>query len=488
MEDLPELPFERLLSYLNLADRLRARAVCKRWREKFDTYPVKHLCFSNRPAGFCWGKRRLVSGVYTGNFISSRQFATFFNAYASTILTNLKHLRLCDFGFGVMSQPAFACTLNLFAKLEQLDIIRLNYPSNLEVELKLDLPMLQRIHLEEITGMARFALDTAKLQEVVILKSFFLRLDLVHTETVETLITNSLRCEAVKKFKNLKFLHSDDTSVVDSTILYDLKQLKEVHLSYLDHGICELFEQKRLDRRADLKVYLLGLLLTDPDDPELDSFDSIEEAFVPLAANLPRLADEIRFHRVLNYSTVDRVPAGSDIEILKRFTDLDHLSVDQPVQDVQRFLNLFKHLDIIELVIFCDQPQELFDRLPEHSSLQMLTIEHPKGSNPFAVPSQHSLGHFEFLFGLHHLIELCLDCSIDLQLIQRICEGLQFLARFEFKLTGTKYGERFVIKIDHLQQFELYRVSYGFLGEMGSSSFVNLDAVIQHLHNFTIKF
>ena len=40
--------------------------------------------------------------------------------------------------------------------------------------------------------------------------------------------------------------------------------------------------------------------------------------------------------------------------------------VDKTVQDRQRFLDILKSFDYIsELLFDCDQPQELFDRLPE---------------------------------------------------------------------------------------------------------------------------
>lgn len=40
MDDLPDLPFEMLLSYLDLKDLLKSRAVSRRWLAKIDSLTV----------------------------------------------------------------------------------------------------------------------------------------------------------------------------------------------------------------------------------------------------------------------------------------------------------------------------------------------------------------------------------------------------------------------------------------------------------------
>ena len=96
MDDLPELPFEQVLSYLSLEDLLKSRAVSRAWYNRIDNFKVKSLCFSNLPSGFIDGKSRLVSGVFVQNFISSTRFECFFGTFGQSILYNLKHLRLCE--------------------------------------------------------------------------------------------------------------------------------------------------------------------------------------------------------------------------------------------------------------------------------------------------------------------------------------------------------------------------------------------------------
>ena len=124
MDELPELPFEQVLSYLNLKDRLKARTVSRAWRNTFDRYSVKTLCYSARSSDFIFEKSRWVKGEFAENFISSTRFASFFDTFGQTILSSLKHLRLCDIDLCEGDQTTFVRILNPFRQLGQLGLIR----------------------------------------------------------------------------------------------------------------------------------------------------------------------------------------------------------------------------------------------------------------------------------------------------------------------------------------------------------------------------
>ena len=96
MDDLPMLPFEKILSYLSLEDRIRSRVVSRRWCKWIDSSRVNSLFYSNRPSGSIEESARLVSGAYVHNFTSSIGFDSFFVPFSQSILSSLKRLRLCD--------------------------------------------------------------------------------------------------------------------------------------------------------------------------------------------------------------------------------------------------------------------------------------------------------------------------------------------------------------------------------------------------------
>ena len=458
MDDLPELPFEKVLSYLSLQDHLRLSAVSRSCHQKVTNSRVKSLCYSSRPIGFIHGKSRWVSGPFAQNFISSTRFASFFNTYGQTILSSLKHLRLCDLDLSARNETAFARTLNSFGQLEELDIIRAQCGS--QRQCKLNLPMLTSIQLEKVKVNRKLILDAPRLREVRAMDCYDLRVEIVHGESVESLITSSLTFVEVKKLKNLNYLYVDlFLNGVDSTFLSSLKQLKEVHLNYRS-GVSLLYEQKRRYDRTDLKIYLCGLLQSGLNDPPLRDFIfGFPEDLGYLIENPSKVADVMPFYRFPRYFSIERVGPEVPINLMNKFTGLNTLSIDQPVQNIERLLDLLKKFqNIVELWFEGTHSQELFDRLPEHCAVQKLII--------INVPSD--LG---FLFRLKHLIHLDLHClRVDVELIRKAFEKLPFLSFFRcYSAT---------IDVRHPKQF---RVSLSLSLNSKTTTVSDLNAVIQFI-------
>ena len=424
MDDLPELPFEKVLSYLSLEDRLKARAVSRRWYHQINRFKVKTLCYSQRPAGFIYGKGRWVSGAFAQNFISSSRFKSFFNTFGSTIFSNLKHLRICDLALNEASK-SFVSILNMFGRLEELDIILfvlISSASAPDEEVELNLPMLASIHLERVERIDQLTLDTPRLKRVKLLAcSPLLRLKLVHVDSVEWLATDVMTHVEMKYLKSLKYLYNELFSKIDSTFLSGLKQLKEVH-TLNRVSISKLFAQKRRYACTNLKIFFHGFLLNGPDDPFL-LFRNFEDTLVYLIKNPSRLADEIPIRFDLPYAAPEGVVPGSEINIFSRFTDLKMISANSriPVQDVQRFLDLLKNVpNIVQLEFSGDHPQDLFDRLPEHSAVQYLFIECP-------------VSDFRFLYRLEHLVDLQYCHQITTEIVRKAFEKLPFLRVLQFQ-------------------------------------------------------
>ena len=467
MDDLPELPFEKVLSYLSLEDRIKARAVSRRWYTVINSFRVKTLCYSDHPSGFIREKNRWVSGAFAENFISSRlskrffisscPSERFFDTFGRSMLSNLKRLHLVDIDVDVYGRaPVFPSALSSFGQLEELAIVRFqHYDHNPQAEFKLILPMLHSIHLEDLSGIKVMTLDAPKLKKVKTKNSStdHLRLELVHAESVETLVSSFDQLSMVKRMKNLRYYYPSFYHFYgpnDQTFLSSLEHLKEIHLQS-SYNVNELFQQKQLHGRTDLKIFLCGLLLDGPDDSAIGSLDFRNEStFGRLAESSARLADEIPLHDLLLYEEIEPVAPQLAINLLKRFVDLKSIRLFDRVQDVQRFLDLLKSFDVVELSFNGGQPQELFDRLPEHCAVQKLAID---------AEDDHPPEDISFLFRLKHLIRLDLSSiqPIDVQFVRKVLTKFEFLSFF--MISNTNINKGMEIAIRYPKRFEIWIVN-----------------------------
>ena len=460
MDELPALPFEQIVSYLGLADRLKARAVSRGWRRRFGEFKVKSLCCSEHPSGFIRGKSR--RSTLASNFIASTRFNSFFDTFASTILSDLKYLRLCE--IDPANRITFIPALNSFGRLEELDIVWIDNPlanflnPRKKMNFEVNLPILRSIRIKHMCESEKLTLDAPQLKLVKFCNSPWVSLELVHGESVEWFITHESRKTEMKNLKNLRYLHVQGYSETDPTFLSSLDQLREIHVNNRKDAE-EIVKQKQRYGRADLKIYRFGCLLDGAEDPLVSSFGYFIDrgTFAYLAENSTRLADQIPLYDYLYYSEIERIEPGLEINALRKFTDLSLIIVNDSVQDIERFLDLLKDLDnIVNLQFECAQPQELFDRLPEHCAVQQLRID-------------TELSDYRFLSRLHDLIELVLFRSIDIESVRKVLE-LRFLSTFNFRYLD----ERVKIRIHHPKRFEVS-------GNRKWTSIPDVNAVIQFI-------
>ena len=466
MENLPLLPFKQILNHLSLEDRLKSRSVSRAWRDMFD-FRLKTLCYSNRPSGFILRKNRWINGVFAQNFICLPQLEPLVNTFGQTILSNLKELRVCDRHFIIRKDgPSLFSTLNAFTHLEELHLfgLQLHVIGSQGREFELNLLELRVIKLVEISGIQKLILDAPRLQEANLVECSDLELEIIHVNSVEKLITWRSKSVEMKKLKNLKYLYCGDSplgySRTGSGFLSSLPNLAEIHLSDRN-DVSSLFEQRLKYDRPDLKIFLWGCLLNAPNH-YLTRYKShyihyFQTNFVHLIQKDWILADEIPFCYRLNY--IEAIASELTTSIANRLSHLNKLIVPKPVQHIERFLNFLTICEHVgQLQFECDQPQELFDRLPDIGAIQSLVI--------LSGPSD-----FRFILRLKHLVRLDLDCQVDVEFIRKAL-GLEFLSWFKFQFNN----QRATVEIDHPKKF---RVSV----DRRHTCVPDLDTAIQFIQN-----
>ena len=419
---LADVPFEKILNYLSLEERIHLRLVSRRWCHTINNLRPTRLCYARRERGFIFAKNRLISGAFAQNFIYSPNFDVFFDTFGSTILSGLKHLRICELDLSTGMRKVLMSVVNTFDRLEALDLLRFSLEGN-AVTFRLVLPMLNSLYLEDLDAVKKIILVTPRLSSIKILDwSSSFSLEIEHPESVRRLTTWELARVRLEQLTNLTHLYLGQYAEMDYPFLTSLQQLEEIHLADKDN-VRQAFKQKESAGRYDLKIFYCGLQLTDPGDQALDALSCYypNDTICYLAKNTLRLASEIAFSESFAWAVAGDIPPGYDVNVFKRFIKSDSLIVNGLVrlERIDRFLHLVNSLNIASLAFDNYQEPDLFDQFTENCTIQKL----------FLYQTVYGL---EFLPRLKHLICLQINFSIEYELVEQILKNLEFLLQFEF--------------------------------------------------------
>lgn len=469
INELPELPFEHLLSYLSLKERIRSRRVSKRWYCVINSFRVECLCYSNCPIDKIQdNKERWITGKFSErNFINSTQFSLFF-FHTLTIFSNLKRLRFRDVHLSKEKDlVAFCCILNSFGQLEHLDLIKVHFDAQRNLPtLNLNLPMLTSFQLLNVIYFHELILKAPRLQTVRILNSKYLRVTIVDGQSVQRLIIDCWENIDIKTLKTLQILYASLLSTIGPNFLFDLPKLKEIH-TINSSNVLELFEQRRKLGRTDLLIYLCALRLNGANDPRIATY---QESFAShiylndLVANLDRLADEVPFSCKLYYTNTRNAGPKSDLikfNFLRRFTGPVEIVVLDLVQNTQQFLEVLKNCGYaIDLWFGGVQSQTLFEQISQHcvANVRNLTLFYP--------PSLR----LDFLYRLKHVTRIYLNWQIEIETIRKAFEELPVLSSIRF-LIGDE-----TVAINRIGTFKQFQIWFRTTGQTLFAS--DLNAVI----------
>lgn len=163
MDNLPDLPFEKIIGYLDLEELIKADA--KRWLETIESLQVKSLfyCAAKKDMNTTRPPSDLAAYEY---HIWSSHFCAFISKFRGSVLKELKMLCVDFFHFQEKeAQRSLFKTLNSLVQLERLAITRNGEISALE----LSLPNLHYLRCDRVSVWSvksDFLLNLPQLREV----------------------------------------------------------------------------------------------------------------------------------------------------------------------------------------------------------------------------------------------------------------------------------------------------------------------------------
>ena len=418
MEDLPDLPFDEILDYLDLVEVIRARAVSKKFYLKinhfFLKFRVRNLLLSDTKRGFP-NTCRLFIGKFAQNFINSSRFADF----DRSVLSDLRHLCACELDLKFRSLE-FIELVNSFKKLESLIFVEV---TNLCGDFKLILPKLKSIHANNFRGRFALTLDTPSLSEIKIWECSPC-LKIMYPDSVETLAMPD-NPDLALKFKNLKFLYCEKFVSVSDTFISSLKQLKEIRLHPTRYDN-EIFDRLRVQKerygRSELKISLEKFLASSSyTSPILNSAFLKNETLRILIAGYSRLADQLPNYRRIYYSDIEPLPE-IPAAFWRKLINLEDIDVVGQVKNMDQFLDLLRACPAIQFLDIGTQPQNLLDQLPTYcSNLENFHFHHSSADLDFT-----------FILGFKKLRKLRVK-PVDVYFIKKIFEKLNFMQTLWFE-------------------------------------------------------
>lgn len=419
MNELPDVPFEKVLTYLPLDDLLRTKAVSKEFYRKIANFKVRCLCVSDYERESVIDKSRLVVGAFAQNFIDWFKFKSLF---ARSMLSGLRHLRVCGLNVREIKGDRSIGILNSFENLESLHLVRVfHLPSDSE----LILPKLRVLRLA-YTGQFSMSLDAPRLSEIQVLDGSP-QLHIVHAKSIETVLISDDLCLPLERFRNLKILHCKTFFRLSDTLLSTLSQLREIHLGVNYSVLEQLYAQKRRYRFSDLKIYYRGLCLANPQDHlEPTEHGLSKEVLRCIAENYSGLADQLPFIDTVFYQEIEVVPQVP-IDFWPRLTNLREIHLSDRVENAERFLNFLARFPNIQTLVFyaADQLQALLDQVPLYCSPQFLQIGYDGDLN------------LDFISKFKDLLGLTLQ-NVTSNLIQEVFKQQRFIQSFWFVYRGTQ--------------------------------------------------
>lgn len=330
-----------------------------------------------------------------------------------------------------------------------LKVLRIFPPKSTEIEL--DTPMLHSVQCH---------CSTIDLMDFV---RYQAKLKFKYPKTLKSLIMETPaplfeHFEDLSIFTNLSLLQTECSTGFDRTIA-NLPSLKEIRLQkhpYVAHcldDLKDLLKQRLVQRRPELKIYLMGILL---DRDVLDQFAAKQDSRLTVQVkHYEKLADNLAAFGI-DYNQLGELMKAKfsstnlPDDFTRKFSKIQEIALTAEIENESGLVELIKNCQCLSELSFKNSnlEQTFYDLLPGVCSLNYLTIEQEGNAGL----------NFDFIGRMHFLRKFTTNQELSLSTIAKL-GPLPYFYQLQFKLGNEKY----CIQQLRRGKYDLYKKFYKFI-------------------------
>lgn len=457
-----------ILKCLPVNDILACRLVNKQFYSVVRTLKLSSLVISDHS----FRARHFHSNLPVDyqHHVKIKTFCPFEPILNEQIFTNLKSLFI-DFS-RICMEIESSESINRFGRLERLELYGLIL-KNVQ-KFTINLPFLRTLCIQNLESFSppnqpdcNIVINSPNLRNLKISNPQAYKCSLVFAESVrflELFLWQDFVCNLVglEHF----YCHRIKGLANEKDFLCKLERLKEVHMDAQKQVFANLAKQKKLLRRTNPKIYVLGVDFEHgaPDHFQWPEYADLDEEWMAAFywENRSKSANILPFISVIDYDVLETHFGGQfPVHFGRKFVGLYNLRVTNLQHGQSQFIDFLSDCRYIRNLCLegAQLDQSFFDNILTNfcPALDWLTICSRPGLN------------WDFLFKFESLVMVTIKHELPGELVKKIVEHFPELERFSFH-----YQSQYI-------QVCICGRKFLYVGDNAPMEFKDLDGLFDHL-------
>lgn len=491
--NLPQLPFDEILSYLSVKEQIRCKAVCRNWKCEIERWEKSRQSLVFHLRAFLTNVKWTHSATLMRleNSFQTKSLDFLRRPFTQSYFKRMKKVAILDIHvshlFGNNRHQRFSQCINWLAECVELEVFGLY----LEGKTTFDLPKLKVLVLRKVD--ANHMEFKCPALEVLVLQSKVKQIEFKNTKSLKHLsITNTGGLNfrsSTSKFSSLECMNLFNNDFLRTSYQRELDQIREDLLRYtpkLKKLICysanaglsfaQLQAQKARYGLKDLQILMAGFRETRFDLVRCESqFMITEESIDGVFDNFAKLVEPCHWDTHIDYSVVTEKFRILPSTFFTKFPNVISFEIKQ-ITSYNHLFGFLKHcprvvfLQICGCLVESDFLAQLFLLTPSVRVLSIKRIDEPS-----------ALLDFDFLALRNLKLTICkfFCAALPIQIIEKILKSSKSL--INLKYAPILSSSQMVYELNIYIGESRFYLKHGQMGVNEELAFKTIDQLARHL-------